>query len=154
MQKSPSLLLALSLSLAGTAAAARTPASPIFGVWANPARSVRVEIKACGDSVCGVVVWASPEAQRVAAEAGTDPLVGVQLMSDYHAVGPREWEGTMFVPDLKGQYSSQMELVGPDTVEISGCALGRMLCKTQTWTKVAAAKAVPARRAPTRRVRA
>ena len=144
------MTLALAASLAGTAADARQ-APAIFGVWVNPARSVRVEIKPCGDSVCGVVVWASPEAQRVAADAGTDPLVGVQLLSDYHAVGPGAWEGTMFVPDLKGQYASQMQLVGPGTVEISGCALGRLLCKTQTWTKVAPAKTAPAARRQTRR---
>ena len=145
MMRASSTLLALAAVLAAQTAAARTADRTIFGVWANPSHSVRVEIKPCRDSVCGVVVWASPEAQRVAAEAGTDPLVGVQLLSDYHAAGPGAWEGTMFVPDLKGQYSSQMELVGPATIEISGCALGRVLCKTQTWTKVASPKAAGTR---------
>ena len=119
-------------------------ASPIEGRWTNPARSVTVRIAPCGNSLCGRVVSATPAARAKAAAAGTPRLVGTELMSRLTPIGQGAWQGEFFVPDRNIRAGGELHLIGPRTIEIEGCAVPGILCKSQRWTKVAAAP--PARR--------
>ncbi len=121
-------------------------ASPIEGQWTNPARSVTVRIAPCGKSLCGRVVSATPGARAKAAAAGTPRLVGTELMSRLIPIEDRAWQGEFFVPDRSMRAAGELHLVGPRTIEIKGCALPGILCKSQQWTKVAAAKSPKRRR--------
>jgi uncharacterized protein (DUF2147 family) len=129
--------LALALAVVGTvAAAAQAPAeSPMYGVWLNHKGNVKVETKPCGQYMCGTVVWASPDALKEARDSGTDNLVGLQLMRQYHPTTKGEWEGSVFVPDLKRTFYSRLYRLSDDKIRISGCILGGLLCKYQTWTR-------------------
>ena len=53
-----------------------------MGVWANPSGSVRVRIEECGTKLCGVVVYANEKAKADAAKAGTDVLIGINLLRE------------------------------------------------------------------------
>lgn len=129
------LAIAASLVLVSTAAAAQ-PAPGVEGVWRNPKNSVHVNIKPCGQKLCGLVVWASPGAQEDARKGGTDNLIGLQLLRDFGPEKPGVWKGKVFVPDLKATFSGRAELIDANTLKARGCLLAGVLCKAQTWRRI------------------
>ncbi len=112
-------------------------ASPIEGRWTNPARTVTVRIAPCGASLCGRVIGATPEAMAKAAAAGTPRLIGTVLMSRLVPVRQGAWRGEFFVPDRNVRAPGELRLIGPRALEIEGCAMGGLVCKTQLWGRVA-----------------
>lgn len=116
---------------AGTADA-QTPPS---GVWRNPGNSVHVRIQPCGREVCGTVVWASPRAQQKARAAGTANLIGAQLFRQFRAQGGDRWGGRVFVPDRARTVAGTMRVQGRSAI-VSGCLMGGLVCRSQTWTRV------------------
>ena len=118
--------------MAGAAAAA----GPIEGNWINPSRTVTVHIGPCGAQLCGRVVSASAKARADAAAAGTARLVGTVLMSGVEPTGEGAWRADIFVPDRNLHAPGELRLTGPRTLDVQGC-LGGLICKTQTWVKVA-----------------
>jgi uncharacterized protein (DUF2147 family) len=127
--------LALGVTAAAAVAAQAPAESPMYGVWLNHAGNVKVETKPCGQFLCGTVVWASPQALKEAKAAGTDNLVGMQLLKSYRPTPKGEWEGKVFVPDLKRTFYSRLYRLSDDKIRISGCILGGLICKYQTWTR-------------------
>lgn len=111
--------------------------SPIEGNWTNPSRSVTVRIAPCGGGkLCGRVISASSSAKAKAAAAGTPRLIGAELMSNLETVGDRAWHGAFFVPDRNVRAQGELHLLSARTLEIEGCALGGLLCKSQRWSRI------------------
>ncbi len=112
------------------------PGETIQGNWLNPNGSVIINIAPCGDALCGRVVWASEKAQQDARKGGTNTLVGTELLSGF--LPEKEgtgWSGKVFVPDIKKRSRAEIHQVTPDQLKVTGCAVGRLLCKSQTWTR-------------------
>ena len=107
-----------------------------LGVWRNPHDSVRLEIKPCGPSTCGYVVWASPKAQADARKSGMETLIGQQLLRDFEPIGNGAMRGKVFVPTLKVTLTGQADFLDARTMRARGCVIGNFLCKSQIWTKV------------------
>ena len=124
---------------AAIAAASHVPAEPVIGVWMNPKGTVAVRTEHCGTGICGRVVWAAPAAIEAAEAGGTPRLVGTEALHDFRPAGPGRWEGQAFVADLGQTVDSEMVQLGPDLLQIDGCALGGFLCKKQVWHRTAAA---------------
>lgn len=115
-----------------------TPSDPIVGTWMNPYGSVAVRTGACGDRLCGWVVWASAEAQADARDGGTARLIGTALLEDYRRTGSRGWAGTVFVPDRGQRFYSVIEPLGADAMKLKGCILHGLVCRSQIWHRVSA----------------
>ena len=130
-------------AFAGQAASAQGPG--VEGVWSNPKGSVQVKTGTCGDKLCGVVVYASQKAQADAKNAGAEPLIGTTLLRSYRATGTAQWAGQVYVPDRKASYYSTIQLVDAQTLKVSGCILGGLICKTQLWHRVPSGGAMAAR---------
>ena len=129
-------LLMLATLLVGSQAVAADPVPKgITGVWMNPYSSVAVEIAPCADKVCGRVVWANKDAMDDAREAGVDKLIGTELLEDYTSNGGGAWKGSVYVPDMRGHFSSTIKAEGPGSLKISGCLLGGFICKSQIWQR-------------------
>ncbi|MBO9707562.1 MAG: DUF2147 domain-containing protein [Caulobacter sp.] len=107
-----------------------------MGVWRNPKDNVRVEIKSCGDSMCGYVVYASRKAEADARKSGYQTLVGQQLLRDFEPTGHGNMRGKVFVPTLKVTLSGTAEFIDARTMKAKGCVLGGVICKSQIWTRV------------------
>lgn len=122
-------------ALPAAAGAGSRQAGSLEGDWRNPAGSVQVRIDACGPTLCGTVVAASPDAIADARDSGYPALIGMQLMHDYHPAGRGRWQGTIFVPDIGRSFSSHIDLVDAQHVRVSGCLLGKFLCKSQLWRR-------------------
>nr|WP_047165663.1 DUF2147 domain-containing protein [Sphingomonas sp. Y57] len=117
------------------AGAVRTDQS--FGIWRNPQNSVHVRAEPCGQRMCGVVVWANDKARADAARGGTPNLVGATLFKDFRLQRPGLWRGKVFVPDIGKTFSGTIEVVDPTHLKGSGCLVGRIGCKSQSWTRIA-----------------
>ena len=130
----PVLMALLAIAAASSAQPASESAS-IDGNWRNPGGSVVVTIAPCGVAICGRVSWASDEASADARRGGTDPLIGTLLMTGFKAAGPGKWRGRLFIPDINHRSKAELKMVGADTLKVTGCAVARMICKSQLWAR-------------------
>lgn len=127
-------LLAWTLAVGhGAPALAQSPSA--FGVWKNPKDSVHVEIRPCGESACGYVVWASEKAQAAARKGGAQSLIGLQLFRDMTPDKDGSWKGRVFVPDLNRTFAGRAEPLDGERLRARGCVAG-ILCKSQIWTRL------------------
>ncbi len=140
------ITIALAAAFAVFAGQAVTAQGPgVEGVWSNPKGSVQVKTGTCGGKLCGVVVYASQKAQADAKKAGAQPLIGTTLLRGYRANGSAQWAGEVYVPDRKASYYSTIQLVDAQTLKVSGCVLGGLICKSQLWHRVPSAGSMAAR---------
>jgi uncharacterized protein (DUF2147 family) len=130
------LALAVAASLPLNAAAQASAPSP-YGIWRNPKGSVHLRIHPCGTSVCGNIIWANPTAQADARKGGTDNLIGLQIFRDFAQDPGGGMRGKVFVPDLNMTLSGSATLIDPNSLRAKGCLIGRVLCKSQVWTRLA-----------------
>lgn len=119
-----------------------------YGVWRNPHDTVHLEIKDCGASTCGVVVWASPKAEADARRSGEDTLIGKQLLRDFEAQKDGSLKGRVWVPTLKITLVGSADIVDAKTMRAKGCVIGAFLCKSQLWTRIDAPALMASRAAP------
>ena len=108
----------------------------LFGVWSNPSNSVHVRIAACGDEVCGTVVFANEKAKADSAKAGTKELIGTNLFRKFSRRKDGTWHGKVLVPDLKRTVSGRLKIIDDRTLDVQGCVFGHVACKDQKWARV------------------
>jgi uncharacterized protein (DUF2147 family) len=131
-------MLAAATGTAGMAAGGGAAADVPVGRWANPKGSLAVQTGPCIDGgLCGRIVWASPQAQADARQAGIGDLIGTQLLQGYRRVGADSWTGRVFVPDMGRSFSSRIRRTSAGTLSISGCLVTGFLCRSQVWHRVA-----------------
>ena len=123
------------LALAGAAQAAQKNQTA-NGVWQNPSGSVRMRIAPCGSQICGKVISANAKAKADAARGGNPDFIGVNLLRDFNRTGPASWSGQVFVPDINRTVSGTLVKGSPRSITVRGCAVGRVGCRDQVWTKV------------------
>lgn len=128
-------LLPAALLLALSANAYAAPVATPFGLWQNPKGTIIVRTHGCGPLLCGNIVWAGPQAIADARDAGVTTLVGTELLSNYHASGSGRWTGQVYVPDQGRRFYSTIEQKTLNSLRISGCILGGLICKHQEWTR-------------------
>lgn len=107
-----------------------------YGIWSNPSGSVHVEIRDCGDARCASVVWANDKAKSDAAKGGTAQLIGTQILRNFRRQEDGRWKGRAFVPDLDRQFTGYATILDENTIEVESCVVGRLLCRSQIWTRV------------------
>lgn len=105
------------------------------GRWVHPNGSVTVAISRCGEAWCGTVASATDKAKADAAKGGTRELIGTQLMSGFVPAGEAKWKGRLFVPDINFRARAELRMLDSGRLSVRGCMAGRMLCKSQTWTR-------------------
>ena len=114
--------------------AAAAPAA-IDGTWRSPGGNSIITIAPCGDSMCGTVAWASERAKKDSAKA-TSQLVGTQLLTGLRPDRRGRWQGKLFIPDKNMRVTAKIERIRDDQLKVSGCGMGKSLCKAAVWTRV------------------
>jgi uncharacterized protein (DUF2147 family) len=129
--------------LAGAGAAfAADPA----GIWLTQNGASRIKLADCGGAVCGTIVWLK-EPNDDNGKPKTDknnsdetkrgrPLIGVQIVLGMKAAGADKWTGQVYNAEDGKTYSGNLTFSGGNALQLQGCALGGLVCKSQTWTKV------------------
>ena len=124
--------LFLAFALLFLAAVPASALASVEGRWTNPKRSIIVNVSPCGSAYCGRVSWASQKAKQKTGDA----LVGMELMSGFRPDGNGGYRGRVFEPKHDVRGSATISLIGPNSMEVRGCALMGLLCKEQRWTRV------------------
>lgn len=129
--------LALALAIAPAAApAASASVAGIEGHWANPKRTTVVRVSQCArGTYCAIVLKASAKAQANARKGGTEHFIGTEILH-VSAAGDGLYKGKAFDPESNMHIPATVRFVDAGTIEIQGCALFGLVCKTQRWTKV------------------
>jgi uncharacterized protein (DUF2147 family) len=131
LAKAGLILLAAAVPVTASAQAA------LEGQWKNPKGSVTVRLGPCGNAICGVVVEATPHAKETARKGGTPNLIGTRILSGLRPNGDGSFKGQVFDPKRNIRAPATVRLLGPDALQVRGCALaGMLLCKEQLWTRV------------------
>lgn len=118
-------LAAAGFMLAAASAFAGDPS----GTWLRDTGASRVKIGPCGGGAyCGSLVWLKPGVE-------TPAKVGQRIFYDMKSDGADSWKGSAFNPEDGKTYSGKMSLSG-STLTTAGCAMGGMICKSTTWTRV------------------
>jgi uncharacterized protein (DUF2147 family) len=100
------------------------------GRWANPHKSVIVNVARCGDAFCGTVGWASARNRAKGVDLGT------RVLSDLRPVGSGIYKGRAYDPKHDMGGSATVHQIGPNVMVVKGCAIMGLFCKEQRWTRV------------------
>ena len=125
---------AFAFGLGGTAANAQD----VVGTWLTDGGRSQVRIAPCGGARCGTIIWTKAEIKDVnnpdPARRGAS-LVGLQMIRDARPTG-EGWTGSLYNPLDGRTYTGRMRLVSAGQLELSGCVLAGLICKSQTWTRL------------------
>jgi uncharacterized protein (DUF2147 family) len=94
-------------------------ADPIAGNWRTQAGAT-AQIASCGGSFCITL--------KTGKHAG-------KSIGKFNAAGDGNYTGSITDPDNDKTYSGKGALSGA-TLKMSGCVLGGLICRSQTWTKL------------------
>ena len=135
------------IALGALDANAAQPAD-VVGVWLNPQGTTRVRISPCGAALCGTIVWMQSANDPKTGEPLTDknnpdpanrnrPILGLQILSNLKpGRGAGEWTGKFYAPNDGKLHDASFSMDGPNGLKLEGCAMGGLVCRTRTWTRV------------------
>jgi uncharacterized protein (DUF2147 family) len=107
------------------------------GTWLTESGDTRVRIAKCGAALCGTII-ASKHPKDI---NNPDPskrdrsLVGVQMISEIVPAGDG-FSGQLYNPQDGKTYLGKLKLTDAKAMQLSGCILGGLICRSQTWTRV------------------
>ena len=107
--------------------------SPIEGRWAKG--NMQIEIRQCGQTLCGQVVKASPKQQARAENGSGTELIGATLIKDIRPTGPRRYRARVFVADRNMHATGKIRQLNPNRLAVSGCVMA-VICKSTNWDRV------------------
>lgn len=120
MQK---LVTTVAIAAAAFIAASSAQAGSPNGTWLR-SNGAHVEAFDCSGGL-GLKVTKSPEANKV----------GKTIMCGAKKVGENKWKGTVLNLDDNKKYSGYVTLDG-SSLTLSGCVLGGLICKNDTWSRL------------------
>jgi uncharacterized protein (DUF2147 family) len=107
------------------------------GTWLSQSGETRVRIARCGAVYCGTITASAlptdinnPDPSRRERK-----LVGVQMITDIKPAGDG-FSGQLYNIQDGKTYTGKLKLIDPKAMELSGCVMGGLICRSQTWTKV------------------
>jgi uncharacterized protein (DUF2147 family) len=139
--------LLAAVALAALAGAESALAADPAGVWLTEAGNSRIRVADCGGALCGTIIWlkepndpdtGKPKLDKHNSDASkrTRPLIGVQIVLGMKPAGTDKWSGQVYNAEDGKTYSGNLTFSGGNSLQLQGCALGGLVCKGQTWTKV------------------
>ena len=98
------------------------------GIWMNHTGRGAVEIKQCGNALCGNVVWV---------KSATDSKgCGKQIIGGVAPVGGGRWDnGWIYSPEKGRKYDVELTPLKNGTLRVTGYAGVKFLSKTMIWTR-------------------
>ncbi|MFN3853691.1 MAG: DUF2147 domain-containing protein [Phreatobacter sp.] len=126
--------LALASALAAGPALAQEP----IGTFVSQSGDTRVRFAPCGNQICGTIVsvrgQTRDEKNEDASLRGRN-LVGVRMIT-MRPAGANAWQGTLYNFQDGKTYNGRMSMPNANSMSLSGCVLGGLICRSQTWTRV------------------
>ncbi|MFP7571223.1 DUF2147 domain-containing protein [Marivita sp. S2033] len=108
-------------------------ADPVEGTWqteVDEGNYAHVRMVPCGDMICGVI------ARSFNAQGEfKSPNTGKTLVINMVPQGNGKYEGKVWRPSNDKIYMGKMQVNG-NSLDLSGCVAGGLLCSKQTWSRV------------------
>ena len=129
------------------ALAAITPANAAepIGTWLVQDRTAKVRIVACGEAICGTVIWLSQPNDKVTGKPQLDklnadprmrsrPMLGVPVLIGLQRSGEdNRWFGRIYNPDDGNTYQGVIEFINARQLRVRACVA--IYCQSETWTR-------------------
>ncbi len=128
------LVLAALATLVALPAAAQGPT----GTFVSQSGDTRVRFADCGGQICGTIVaarGATTDEKNENASLRNRALVGIRMIT-MRPSGANAWEGSLYNFQDGKTYSGRMTMPNANSMSLSGCVLGGLICRSQTWTRV------------------
>ena len=117
-----------------------------MGTWLTQDGSSRVQFRSCAQNQCGYIVWLREPVDPETGKARQDkfnsndslksrPLVGLLMITDIAATTAGAWEATLYNPRDGNSYKGKLADLGGGRLQLKGCALLGLICKTEVWTR-------------------
>ncbi|HZH52589.1 MAG TPA: DUF2147 domain-containing protein [Microvirga sp.] len=125
------------LGLLALTGAAHAQVPDPSGTYLSESGETRVRIARCGQAYCGTIVGVQGDAKDA---NNPDPalrgrsLVGVQMISNLKPSGDG-FTGQLYNYKDGKTYTGKMSFQGK-SMQLSGCVLGGLICRSQTWAKL------------------
>lgn len=104
-------------------------ASDPVGVWLNDTGRGAIEIKPCGNALCGHVVWVKDEADAAKG-------CGKKIIGEAKSIGGGRWDnGWIYSPERKKTYDVELKPLANGTLQVTGYAGTKLFSRTMIWTK-------------------
>jgi uncharacterized protein (DUF2147 family) len=115
-------------------------ADPVAGRWLTEGGQAIVEIRPCGQGICGAierVLKPTPGAPTTDVKnpdpkLRSRPFPGLTILSNFKDAGS-EWRGQIYDPKSGRTYRSMLKAAG-DTLSVKGCV--SVFCRSQSWKRV------------------
>lgn len=122
------LVIPMGLMLAPVSAGA---AGPPTGVWFDDTGRGAVEIKPCGNGLCGNVVWVK--------DTSDTEGCGMQIIGDVKPVSPGTWDGGwIYSPEDSRKYDVELKPVDSAKLKVTGYMGTKLFSQTMIWTRAPA----------------
>ena len=110
------------------------------GDWKVADGVANIRVAQCNGDMWGVVAWEKVPGGKDKNNPDTAkqsrPTLGMPILIDMKKKpGGDAWEGEVYNAEDGKTYSGNLTLTGDNTLQLQGCALGGLLCKSQTWTR-------------------
>jgi uncharacterized protein (DUF2147 family) len=120
----PAFVAVLTIAASGNASASPDPT----GIWINDTGRGAIEIKHCGDALCGNVVWVK--------NAADTNGCGKQIIGGVSPVGNGHWDnGWIYSPERGRKYNVEITPLKNGKLRVTGYAGLKFLSKTMIWTR-------------------
>jgi uncharacterized protein (DUF2147 family) len=120
----PAFVAVLTIAASGNASASPDPT----GIWINDTGRGAIEIKHCGDALCGNVVWVKNTADMNGC--------GKQIIGGVSPVGNGHWDnGWIYSPERGRKYNVEITPLNNGKLRVTGYAGLKFLSKTMIWTR-------------------
>jgi len=130
-QTAPTNRIAIASAFAAALSAFSLPAMAAgdpTGVWYNSTKRGAIEIKECGNRLCGHVIWTSSNSDAKGC--------GRQIIGNLRQVGKNLWDkGWVYSPERKRRYDVEVKPLSGDRLRIKGYAGSKFFSKTKIWTR-------------------
>ena len=137
--------IALATSVAAFAQDAPTP----VGTWATEKGGAHIQIKDCGGTLCGTIVWLknphdkdgkdSIDSKNPEPGLRSRKIMGMPLLNGFapDSGDSKVWSGgTIYDPDNGKTYSCKLTLQDDGTMRVRGYVGISLLGETQIWSRV------------------
>ncbi len=119
-QSASAACLGVYLALSVPAVVYATAAEPI-GRWDREDGLGGIDIRRCGDALCGRIVWLR--------DTSTPARVGEEVLFDMRRTAEDTWTGSAFNPEDGRTYAGNMTAAGSRLLT-RGCIFGGLICRS------------------------
>jgi len=117
------------------------------GTWLTEGGKSQIRLAHCGEALCGRIQWlkepsdptGKPKRDIRNPDPGkrARPIIGVDiLMGMKPGETADQWAGDIYNPEDGKTYQARLTLQDARTLQVKGCVLGGLICKSQAWSRV------------------